>query len=61
VDGSKRLALAASIAFYGVNGIRLTLTNDEANDLVMNVAGGGLDDVPAIASVLRKGSAKRRR
>jgi death-on-curing protein len=61
VDGNKRLALAATIAFYGVNGIRLTLTNDEAYDLVMNVAGGGLDDIPAIASVLRKGSAKRRR
>src|SRR6266516_955683 len=27
VDGNKRLALAAVIAFYGVNGYRLTLTN----------------------------------
>ena len=27
-DGNKRLALAGAIAFYGVNGYRLTLTND---------------------------------
>ena len=30
VDGNERLALAATIAFYGVNGFRLTLSNDEA-------------------------------
>ena len=40
LDGNKRLALAATIAFYGLNGVRLTLTNDEAYDLVMSVAGG---------------------
>lgn len=53
VDGNKRLALAATIAFYGMNGMRLTLTNDEAYDLVIDVATGKLDDVPGIASVLR--------
>jgi death on curing protein len=26
VDGNKRLALAATLAFYGVNGLRLTLS-----------------------------------
>lgn len=52
VDGNKRLALAATIAFFGMNGIRLTLTNDEAYDLVIDVASGGLDEVPMIASVL---------
>jgi death-on-curing protein len=52
VDGNKRLALAAMIAFYGMNGMRLALTNDEAYDLVIDVASGRLDDVPAIASVL---------
>jgi death-on-curing protein len=56
VDGNKRLALAAAIAFYGVNGVRLTLTNDQAYDLVVAVAGGELDDVPAIASVLEAGT-----
>ena len=43
IDGNKRLALAAVIAFYGLNGRRLTLTNDEAYDLVMNVAAGQFD------------------
>jgi death on curing protein len=52
VDGNKRLALAGVIAFYGVNGRRLILTNDEAYDLVMAVAGGTLDDVEEIAGRL---------
>jgi death-on-curing protein len=52
VDGNKRLALAATIAFYGMNGMRLTLMNDQAYDLVMDVAGGRVNDVPTIASVL---------
>ena len=56
VDGNKRLALAATIAFYGMNGARLTLTNQEAYDLVIDVAGGRLDDVPAIASKLEAGT-----
>jgi death-on-curing protein len=30
VDGNKRLALAGTIAFFGMNGWRLTLSNDEA-------------------------------
>jgi death on curing protein len=49
VDGNKRLALAATIAFYGLNGLRLTLSNDEAYELVMAVAAGELDDVEKIA------------
>jgi death on curing protein len=49
VDGNKRLALAGVIAFYGVNGRRLTLTNDQAYDLVMAVADGTLDEVEQIA------------
>jgi death on curing protein len=53
VDGGKRLALAAVIAFYGVNGTRLTLPNDGAFDLVMKVASGELDTVTGIAAVLR--------
>ena len=52
IDGNKRLALAATIAFYGVNGRRLTLTNDEAYELIMNVAEGKLDSVDDIAAVL---------
>jgi death-on-curing protein len=53
IDGNKRLALAAVIAFYGLNGRRLTLTNDAAYDLVMSVAAGQLDAVDDIAAVLR--------
>jgi death on curing protein len=52
VDGNKRLALAALIAFYGLNGRRLTLTNDAAYDLVIKVATGQLDTVDDIAAVL---------
>lgn len=48
-DGNKRLALAATIAFLGVNGRRLTLSNDQAYDLIIAVAVGELDDVPSIA------------
>jgi death-on-curing protein len=56
VDGNKRIALAATIAFLGMNGIRLTLSNDEAYDLVMSVATGALDDVSNIAGALQAGS-----
>jgi len=59
VDGNKRLALAGSIAFYGMNGFRLVMTSDEAYDLVIAVATGALGDVAAIASVLERGSAAR--
>ena len=59
VDGNKRLALAATLAFYGINGIRLTLTNDQAYDLVVSVAAGQLDDIPAIAGALEANTAPR--
>ena len=60
VDGNKRLALAATIALLGINGWRLTLTNDEAYDLVIAVASGELDDLQTIANSLRTGSQLRR-
>ena len=59
IDGNKRLGLAATIAFLGVNGQRLTLTNDEAYDLVIAVATGDLDDVEAIGRRLAAGSEPR--
>ena len=59
VDGNKRLALAAVIAFYGLNGHRLTLTNDAAYDLVMAVATGELDSVDGIAKVLSAATTPR--
>ncbi len=53
VDGNKRLALAAVIAFSGVNGYRLTMTNDEAYDFIITIASGAMNDVSAIAEHLR--------
>lgn len=50
IDGNKRLALAAAIAFLGLNGWRLTLTNDAAYDLVIAVASGAIRDVATIAA-----------
>jgi death on curing protein len=38
----------------------LTLTNDEAYDLVIAVAAGDLDEIEAIAERLSKKTAKRR-
>jgi len=52
VDGNKRLALAALIAFLGLNGLRLTFTNDEAYDLIIEIAAGDLGDVHEIAAVI---------
>jgi death on curing protein len=60
IDGNKRLALAAAIAFHGLNGRRLTLTNDQAYDLVMKVAAGELDQVEEIAAILQAATAPRR-
>jgi death-on-curing protein len=59
IDGNKRLALAALIAFYGLNGRRLTLTNDAAYDLVMKVASGQLDMADDIAAVLQPATQPR--
>jgi len=59
VDGNKRLALGAAIAFYGMNGRRLTLTNGEAYELIMRVASGELDSVEEIAAVLSTGTEPR--
>lgn len=61
VDGNKRLALAATIAFYGVSGFRLTFTNDQAYELIIAVASGRLDDVNAISDQLAAKTTKRKR
>jgi death-on-curing protein len=59
VDGNKRLGLAAVIAFYGLNGRRLTMTNDQAYDFVIAVASGEFDDVAEISQRLEGGSETR--
>ena len=59
VDGNKRLALAGLIAFLGVNGHRLTLTNDEAYNLIVAIATGELNEVPDIAERIRAATENR--
>lgn len=56
VDGNKRLGLGALILFLGVNGRRLTLTNEDAYLLIMDIAEGRLDDVGSIAERIRAGT-----
>ncbi len=53
VDGNKRLGLAGVIAFYGVNGWRFEATNDQAYDLVLATATGGITEVEELAQRLR--------
>ena len=47
------------IAFYGLNGRRLTFTNNQAYELVMKVAAGELDQVEEISAVLQGATAPR--
>jgi death-on-curing protein len=60
VDGNERLALGALIAFYGINGRQLTLTNEAAYDFMMQIAVGDLDSVGEIAAGLEKSTRLRR-
>jgi death-on-curing protein len=59
VDGNKRLALASLIASLGVNGRKLTMTNDEAYDFIIAISVGDLDDITAIASSIGASSERR--
>jgi death on curing protein len=59
IDGNKRLALAAAIVMLGVNGWKLTLSNDEAYDLIIAVATGELSEVSDVAARLRSDSTTR--
>ncbi len=51
-DGNKRLSLAGLMAFLGINGLRLTMDNHHAYDLIIAIAEGELDSVAAIVDVL---------
>ena len=61
VDGNKRFALAAGIAMYGLSGRRFILANDEAYDLVIELATGTLDEVPEIVARLAAGTEQTER
>jgi death on curing protein len=60
VDGNKRLAHGGTIAFFGVNGRRPTLTNDQAHDLIIAISPAELGDVPDIANRIRAAIEDRR-
>jgi death-on-curing protein len=51
VDGNKRTAFAVMDTFLEVNGYCLTLSDDDAYNLVMQVAQGQIDK-PALASLI---------
>jgi len=53
MDGNKRLAWLATYVFCAKNGVELDPSDDAAYDLVIAVADGSLEDVHAIADVLR--------
>lgn len=53
VDGNKRLGLAALVVFLGINGSRLTMSNDGAYDLIYGIASGELRGVHDVARTLR--------
>lgn len=59
VDGNKRLGLAGLVAFLGVNGRRLRMTNDGAYDFIVAIADGSLDDVETIADCISSNSGPR--
>ena len=59
IDGNKRLGLAALIAFLGINGRRLTWSNDDAYAFIMDIASGRQDDVSDIAHRIMLGSEER--
>jgi death on curing protein len=52
VDGNKRLAWLATYVFLAKNGIELDPDDDEAFELIMDVAAGEVGDVGEIATAL---------
>lgn len=59
VDGNKRVGFMAAAVFLWMNGRALTMSNDEAYELVVAVATGDMSDITDIARVLRDGSRAR--
>ena len=49
VDGNKRVALALTAVFLLMNGYRLDASADDAEQFVLKVAAGTINDVPTIA------------
>lgn len=55
IDGNKRLAWTAAVVFLDINGHEPVLTDDEAYNLMIEVA-GGLRDIEVIADRLHVAS-----
>ena len=58
VDGNKRLAWLAATVFLDLNSVVVTLSDDDAFELVMRVAEGSAD-VEDIAAVLEEATEPR--
>lgn len=59
VDGNKRLGWLACVVTLDLNGVTVTLADEDAFQLVMSVAEGDLDEVADIAAALEAGSEPR--
>lgn len=55
IDGNRRLGLAGLIVLLGVNGRRLSWSNDGAYEFIIEIAEGRVDDVDTIAQRIRDG------
>jgi death on curing protein len=53
VDGNKRLAWLSTVVFCDLNGFRPQVNNDEAFQLVLDVASAAVDEISVIASRLK--------
>ncbi len=51
-DGNKRTAWAATRLFYGLNGYRITASEDQRFEFIISVATRELDTIDAIAAQL---------
>jgi death on curing protein len=60
VDGNKRAAFASLLFFYDLNGLRLTLSHEQAFDLVIGVVVREVD-IEEAAALLEAGTAPRER
>ena len=52
IDGNKRLGWVGVRLFYALNGARLVMPQDDAYDLVIQIAAGQVEDVPTVAARL---------
>lgn len=54
VDGNKRMGISAAAALLIDNGLKLTLSEEKAYALVMDVATGKIDSVEEIANLIKE-------